>query len=193
MRHQRRLKTGAYQRASKQVTLAEVPSWDMGATGRANRHGLIQEDATELDPETGKPQPNPNGVKRMRRVDMLEVWFKRGTLTAAQYNAAFDLRSAFDRTQMTPSMDPSQDKVDSSPKPDHAVTIHIDRLSRFHELFKLVASEDRQIIDVCILQGSSPAKLRLRDGRRPYYGPGHAEGLRHLVAALERLASAMGH
>ena len=77
-----KLKHGTRVRAKTQVTLAPNP-WDMGADGPANRIGLIEEAATEIDPETGKETPNPNNVKRARRVDMLEVWHRRGWITTA--------------------------------------------------------------------------------------------------------------
>lgn len=176
---------------ARPVTLPINP-WDEGAAGRANRIGLVQEDATDLDPETGKPTPNPNGVKRMRRVDMLEVWHRKGVISTAGYNAGEKLRDAFDKTQMGASINMASDRVDSSPKPDHAVTIQIDRISRFAALNKLVAPEDRAVIDTCIIGGHSPAYVTDRYGRRPYYGPGHAAGLIHVRDALDRLAKRMG-
>lgn len=166
--------------------------WDEGASGPANRAGLEQEDATDMDPATGKPVPNPNGVKRLRRVDMLEVWHRRQVISTAGFNAAEKLRDAFARTQMGASIDMAQDRVDSSPKPDHAVTIQIDRISQFSAIMACVAPQDRQIIDLCILHGHSPAKMRDRDGRRPYFGRGHADGLVHIRDALDRLAKRMG-
>lgn len=179
--------------AKKQISLPAMPSeWDMGATGRANRYGLIREPATELDPETGKPKPNPNNVMRMRRVDMLEHYHRKGEITAAMWNAAEKLRDAFEATMKSQGW-PDNDRVQSSPKPDHAVTIQIDRLSRFHAVHRLVPTEDRPIIDACVLRGNGPTSAVI-NGVKPYKGSGAAyeRGMNHLRAALDRLAHAMG-
>lgn len=173
-------------RERKPVSLPSQPTqWDMGATGPANRAGLHQEDAMEKDPVTGKAA-NPNGVKRMRRVDMLERWHRKGQISAAGYTAACALRDAFEATGRSASMDPTQDRVDSSPKPDHAVEIQIDRLSRFHQINRHVAPEDRAIIGACVLSGGTPASLRQYRGRM------HQAGMIHLSEALDRLASSLG-
>lgn len=179
------------------VTLP-VTTWDMGAMGAANRIGLVMEDAGDIDPDTGQIV-NPNSIKRMRRVDMLEHWHGNYIkpkpngqwITTPQYTAAEALRDAFERTQMGPGIDLSQERVDSSPKPDHAVTIAIDRISRFHKVNKLVPSTDRAIIDACVLMGATPAYVR-HLGRRPYFGPNYGLGMEVLRAALDRLAKAMG-
>ena len=64
-------------KASEQVSVAMPTTWDHGATGPANRVGLVTEPAVDADPVTGKIV-NPNGIKRARRVDMLEIWHSKG-------------------------------------------------------------------------------------------------------------------
>jgi hypothetical protein len=87
----RHLKKYSYQRnSSAPISLVALP-WDMGANGQANRIGLHEEDATELDPATGKPIPNPNGVKRQRRLSEVEMAYKAGLINAGQYAAAKSL------------------------------------------------------------------------------------------------------
>lgn len=173
-------------REKRPVKLPAMPtSWDQGAMGQANRIGLVAEPATDIDAATGKSTPNPNGVKRMRRVDLLEHWLKKGDISAKGYNAAVKLRDAFEATKKVPTVDLGQERVDSSPKPDHAVTIHIDRLSRFHAYSRHVSAADRQIIDACVLNGSSPRTLR------QYRNDNYAKGLSHLHDALERLHDAI--
>ena len=162
-------------------------TWDAGAMGQANRHNLITEDAADIDPETGKAA-NPNGVKRARRVDMLEIWHRKGIITTAGYNAAERLRDAMEATMRAPGW-PDNDRVQSSPKPDHAVTIQIDRISAFHAIAKHVAKDDQPIVYHCALNGQLPATLRI-DGARPYYGRGYEAGLKHLSQALDRLSRA---
>lgn len=165
------------------VASVTLSRWDMGATGPANRIGLQQEDAVDMDPMTGKPQPNPNGVKRMRRVDMLELWHRQRTITTAGFNAAERLRDAHEATQRGPGW-ADNDRVQSSPKPDVAVAMHIDRVSAYVALSKHIAPGDRRIIDVCVLDRGTPAKAGYERAR-------YAEGLAHLRAALDRLANAM--
>lgn len=172
-------RAGAAKRIPRPVTL---PEWDMGATGPANRAGLAIEDAADMDPETGRII-NPNGVKRARRVDMLEVWHKKGVISTQGFNAAEALRDAFEATLRTPGW-PDNDRVQSSPKPDHAVTIQIDAISRFHAVHRFVCKSDRAIIDACVLRRASPAYAG-------YKGAAYRNGLEHLAEALDRLSLAM--
>lgn len=175
----------------KAVTVAAMPSeWDQGATGRANRIGLVQEDAAGIDPITGKKEPNPNGVKRMRRVDMLERYHRMGLISTRAWNAAEKLRDAFEATMKSPGW-PDNDRVQSSPKPDHAVTIMVDRISRFHAINRLVPLEDAPIIDACVFHMNAPGSAII-NGAKPYRHAGHERGVQHLRDALERLANAMG-
>ena len=181
--------------------------------------GMLEtEDAADIDPETGEVR-NPNGVLRARRVDMLGVWHRRGWITTAGFNAAERLRDAFEATQRAPGW-PDNDRVQSSPKPDHAVTIQVDRISRFHAINRLVidgdtaiisavaiqidrlskyhmiarliVADDMQIITACVLDRGGPDRVRDRLGRRVYVGETIKAGYKHLGEALERLARAMG-
>lgn len=82
-------------RSQPVVTLPQSP-WDEGAMGPANRHRLRREPATEIDPETGKETPNPNNVKRMRRVSWVAIYEGAGYLNHRQAAAAERLRMAAD-------------------------------------------------------------------------------------------------
>jgi len=170
------------------VTIVPCP-WDMGATGPANRIGLVVEDRGETGPD-GKTH-NPNQVKGARRVDMLEHWHRHGTISTAGYNAAITVRAAFENTQRSPGTSFEQDRVDSSPKPDHAVTIQIDRISGYHKVNRFVLAADAPLVHHCVLGGGTPGSFRVK-GARPYLGPNYPAGLRELAAALDRLAKAMG-
>lgn len=173
---------------SAAVSLAPPP-WDMGATGQANQSGLEIEDAAEIDPETGEII-NPNAIKRARRVDPLKNIHRRGLISTEGYSAAEKLRDAYEATQRTPGW-PDNDQVDSSPKPDHAVTIQIDRLSKYYAIARHVHPLDRDIIAACVLDRHGPDAVRDRLGRRTYYGPNVTAGYLHLRAALDRLARRM--
>lgn len=182
-------KIGRKQKLIASVTIPANP-WDIGATGLANRHGLQIEDAATIDLDTGKAH-NPNNVKRMRRVDMLEHWHRHGTISPAGYAAACALRNAFEHTQRSPGTSFEQDRVDSSPKPDHAVTIQLERISKFHNVNRYVVAADVAMLHHCVLGQGTPGTLRIR-GVKVYVGANYAAGLRELAASLDRLAKAMG-
>lgn len=162
---------GAAQRASE---------WDQGATGPANRINLITEERGEVDPVSGKII-NPNGVKGVRRVDMLEVWHRRGVISSAGYNAAEKLRDAYEGTLRAGGW-PDSERVQSSPKPDMAVTIQIDRLSRYHTIARHIPQEDRPLIMACVLHQQTPAAAG-------YQGRRYRAGLEALGSALDRFAA----
>lgn len=168
-------------RRQAKISLAPSP-WDYGATGLANREGMEIEEAAEFEAQTGERR-NPNRVMRARRVDMLEVWHRKGQISTAGFNAAEKLRDAFEATGRAPGW-PDNDRVQSSPKPDHAVTIQIDRISRYHAIARLVPASDRAVIDACVLSRRTPASAGYK-GRR------YDAGMKHLRDALDRLAEAM--
>lgn len=74
------------------VSLAPNP-WDEGANGQANRHGLIREGATDIDPITGRSQPNPNGIERHRRLTTAEHGMAAGVLDSHHVVFARELRA----------------------------------------------------------------------------------------------------
>lgn len=165
------------------VTLAAAP-WDHGATGAANRIGLVVEERGEMDTATGKVV-NPNKVTGVRRVDLLRFWLDKGAISTAGYNAAVTLRDAYEATLTTgaPAL-PDNHRVQSSPKPDQAVTIKVHQIGRFSRFMRLVDRHDREIVSRCILDGWHPSRLYGADRTR--------DGLAHLRAALDRLHAAMG-
>ena len=152
-------------------------------TGLANRVGLVEEERGEIDPATGK-MANPNKVTGVRRVDLLDFWHGRGSISTGGMNAAKLLRQAYEDTMRAPPALPDNDRVQSSPKPDHAIDIQVDRISRYARLMALVADDDRQIVTCCVLDGGHPSRV---------YGPIHwRDGFAHLKIALDRLHIAMG-
>lgn len=163
------------------VVLAAMP-WDHGAMGAANRIGLVVEERGEVDPATGKIT-NPNKVTGVRRVDLLDFWNGRGSITTGGMNAAKVLRAAYEQTMRAPPALPDNDRVQSSPKPDHAIDIQVERISRFAKLMRLVADDDREIVTVCVLDGGHPARV--------YGAVRTREGFDHLREALDRLHDAM--
>lgn len=171
------------QRATRRqchVTLPASP-WDHGATGPANRIGLRIEERGEVDPATGKVT-NPNGVTGARRVDMLEIYHKRGVISARGHAAGKMLRDAWERTEVGTCAPWLRERVDSSPKPDEAVTVQIDRLSALVRITKLVHPNDAGILHCVCALGVGLAHLP------EYRGLRHDAGKAHLHDALERLA-----
>ena len=159
-----------------------IPSpWDHGATGAANRIGLVIEERGEVDPKTGRII-NPNRVTGARRYDMLKIYAKRGWITDRGLTAGEAIRSAWLGTEKARGTDWTRERVDSSPKPDAAIAIQIDRMSALLRISKLVPPEDQAIIDCVCCHGAPIASLR------EYRGSQHERGKAHLRAALERLA-----
>lgn len=165
------------------MTLAETP-WDHGATGPANRIGLVIEERGDLDPDSGK-LTNPNKVTGARRYDMLEIYHKRGWISTEGYNAGELLRMAWLKTQAGICAPWLRERVDSTPKPDAAVAIQIDRVSALVRISRMVAPEDDRIVTAVCGSGASIGSLPEYRGRR------HEEGKAHLRAALDRLSQRM--
>lgn len=184
-RHKVEDKRQATRRAKSQrgkVTIAATP-WDHGATGAANRIGLVVEERGEIDAASGKVT-NPNRVTGVRRVDLLDFWHGRGSITTGGMNAAKVLRAAYEQTMRAPPALPDNDRVQATPKPDHAIDIQVDRISRYAKMMNLVADKDREIITACVLDGGHPSRV---------YGPiKFRDGFVHLREALDRLHCAMG-
>ena len=166
-------------RAARMRGKVTLPQWDHGAMGQANRIGLVVEERADLDPETGKAI-NPNGVTGARRKDMLEVYADRGWISQRAYGAGELLRVSWLRTDIGRCAPWLRERVDSSPKPDAAVAIQIDRISALLRVSSLIPAEDRGILD-CVCGRGDPIG-------RVYRGSQHEAGKLHLVAALERLA-----
>jgi Flp pilus assembly protein TadB len=170
---------GVLTMTKKPVSVPPAP-WDsprdLGATGPANRAGLI----IEAIPDS------PNKEKRARRVDMLEAYMRRGTITPRQESAGKILREAWLRTECSGNVDPGQPKVDKSPDPSLAVTIAVDLISAFVAVTKKIPHPDAAILHAVACLGQPVSALRqYRNANTP---KGHA----HLAEALERLAKAMG-
>lgn len=121
------------QAKKKKVTVPKMP-WDTGPNTLAQNYMRVIEDANYTDPETGK-KVNPNGVRRARRIDWAELYHSKGVMTKRQLRAADALVMAWERTFRTP---PAIKKVqvDVSPRPDAAISMQIDRVSKYHRLAK---------------------------------------------------------
>lgn len=176
-------------RKEKRVSLAPMPAaianhqgrrWDRGPNTQAQRAGKVVEDAEYFDEETGE-KVNPNGVKRLRKIDLVEHYARKGVIDRRQMLAGITLRSAFEGTQRTaPAIKKVQ--VDSTPKPDQHVEIMIDRLSRFADVFNGLNGKYREILDCVVLNNCHPAWLKKYRGRR------YVRGIEVLQEALSALS-----
>lgn len=186
MSKRKRLKHGTRDLAKPRaaVSLAE-PRWDQGAAGIANRIGLVAEGRGDRDASTGK-QINPNGVKGVRRVDMLEIYHKRGWISDRAYTAGEGIRNAWEATLQGKGADLSDVRVDRTPKADAAIDIRLDRMSKLVMLSKHIPTTDMSIIFAVACEGRAISHLPQYRHRR------HEAGKQHLREALERLAAATG-
>lgn len=174
-------------RAKRPVTLSASPAatnrWDMGTGTRAQRLGLVTEDADWVDPETGE-KVNPNGVKRARRIDVAESYHKRGRLDDRQLKAAMALRGAYEATMKSP---PAIKKVqvDVTPKPDQHIDIIVDRISKFSEIMRHVPLASKPVVDAVVLENNSVGWLPQYRGRK------HSRGVELLQSGLDAVADAL--
>jgi len=165
------------------VSLA-TPRWDHGATGPANRIGLVVEERGDVDPDTGKVR-NPNGITGVSRYDMLKVYHKRGLLSDRHYTAGEALRNAWEATLRSKGAGMAGDRVDSTSKPDATIDIHVDRISKLASFTRLIPATDREIIMAVACEERPVSHLS------QYRGLNHAKGVDHMKAAFERFADKM--
>lgn len=134
----------AKSRKQKKQPYTPPTNWDTGPNTQAQQAGKVIEAADYIDPETGK-RINPNGVKRARRLSVAAQYESRGLLTKRQANAAGVLLRAWEANQKGP---PAIKKVqvDTSPKPDAAIAMMIDRVSAYHKIARLIAMQYRAYV-----------------------------------------------
>jgi len=191
-RKRRKLKHGtkATARPSQSVRVAPEP-WDMGAPGPANRareSAVVEGVDPEVDPDTGDvKRRNPNGIKRRVFYDMLDVYHRRGWITTRGYNAGMVLRAAWEKTELGGEW--LQERVDSTPKPDAAVTIQINRMAALVGITRRIPREDHRLLVSVACEKNAIGRLpEYRNGSRS-----HDRGKDHLREALDRLADRLGY
>lgn len=190
----KRRKKRATQRG-KAVSLATLPEkvarpltrGDMGPDTQLQRAGTVLEPVTFIM-DDGTVKESPNGIKRLRRIDLVESYHRRDRnplLNARQYKAATAIRVAYEATMKSaPAIKKVQ--VDSTPKPDAHVAIMIDRVSNFARIMKHVPADSKAVVDAVVLENQSIGWLR------QYRGSKHALGVRLLQAGLDAVADALG-
>lgn len=152
-------------RRKKQPYSPAMPTeWDRGAMGQANRMGLVEEAATEFDPETGKESPNPNGVKRHRRETWVDRYARKGKLTRTQQAVALNLYAAW---AGYPNRDPLAAiilKVDGRGDDDPLAST-VDKRRLFYRMWRKVPMAARPFIEHVVLNDKAIRSMAgCRDG-----------------------------
>ena len=154
-----------------EVALPEV-LWDRGADGPANRHRLVEEPATDIDPETGKETPNPNNVRRVRRQSWLVTYALAGHIDKGQFAAGEKLRMAADgMREKDPLAAIGADIMRHQSDPIAAI---VDARQFFRQLWSVIPPSSRPIVERVVIEDRPLQKCsaeqrerymqRLRDG-----------------------------
>lgn len=148
-RRAKNLLTAAKRRKAPAVTVDAHP-WDRGADGIANRARLRLEPATEIDPETGKETPNPNGVMRERRDSWLVLYASKGHLDKRQFAAAEKLRMAADGLR---DKDPlAAIIIDRTRGQSDPLAAKIDARRFFRELWAQIPASSKPVIERVVIE-----------------------------------------
>lgn len=182
-KHRTKRQNGQWVYSAAQVSLPPSP-WDEGTRPMAREAFAVVEERGDVDSRTGKTI-NPNGVRGLRYMDMMETYAKRGWISDRGYLAGCKLRLAWLATEKGQCAPWLRERVDSSPKPDAAIGIQIDRLSRLIRLGSVIPLHDRRIIECVTYHGTGIGTLR------EYRGSQHDKGKAHLLEAFDRLAAAI--
>ena len=154
-----------------EVALPEV-LWDRGADGPANRHRLVEEPATDIDPETGKETPNPNNVRRVRRQSWLVTYALAGHIDKGQFAAGEKLRMAADgMREKDPLAAIGADIMRHQSDPMAAI---VDARQFFRQLWSVIPPSARPVVERVVIEDRPIQKCsaeqrerymqRLRDG-----------------------------
>ncbi len=90
-----------------------------------------------------------NGMKTRIFGHLLERLHADGDLCAERYTRACDIRGAIEKTEMTGG-EFCREYVDSSPKPDAAITIQVDRATEYNRAMDGIPAATKSLVhDVC--------------------------------------------
>ncbi len=162
--HAMDLKTAAYTKGAKRrkrkarislpptniggICTAMPTAWDGGASGPANQIGLRVESATDIDPESGKETPNPNGIKRRRRDDWITRYFRSGHISAKQAADAVKLRMASEGMR---ERDPLAALSGVAGGRCDIEAARVDARKYFRQLWAMVPASSRPVVERVIL------------------------------------------
>ncbi|WP_118136410.1 hypothetical protein [Oceanicella sp. SM1341] len=107
-----------------------------------------------------EPVPeDANGRRRRRVLHPVEDMFVRGILDKQQRAAGLALADAWEGCQRTPTVDLSQPRVDSSPRPDDRMMILLEAQDRYARLARQIPEGARAVVEHVCCEGRY-----LRDG-----------------------------
>ena len=179
MAKRKRTAKGGASEPKSAVTLS-CPSWDHGASGKANRTRLQVEERGDMDPNTGKII-NPNGVTGVRRLSVAGLYHKRKLLTHRQFRAADTLLQTWEQKDRSPPAI-NEVKVDHSPKPDDRTAMVVDRAMAYVKITKHIPPQYARFINHVARDDLLISKMR-------DYSPLH---MRWLRIGLDKMADNMG-
>lgn len=134
-------------RQTRRDVSVPLAPWDMGASGPANRIGLVEEQRGEID-ESGKVV-NPNSVRGVRRRSWPETYMEQGKLTIGQLNTARELIDASEgRKAQDPLAAIKIDRQTGTPDPQAAA---FDKRRKFHAMWARVPTWARPVIEHVVL------------------------------------------
>jgi len=168
----------------KPVTLAQPTDWDLGPRTAAQDRLKVVEPVTQWDEAKQREVPNPNGVKRARRIDLAEYYFRKGRFDARQLAACKKLAEAWEMTQLSGE---AIKKVQVDQTPDHGAIAaeQVDRIARFHAIRRLIPNADWPVLECVAIKNWSVAQVG-------YAGWRTEHGLYRLGEASKRLADRLG-
>ena len=131
------------------VTMSTMPTqFDAGASGPANRVGLMAEDRPDVDPVTGK-SVNPNSRRGYRRKPWARAYHEQGKLTVRQYNTALALYAA---AAGLPAQDPlSAISIDKPSAPSDPQAAKVDARRAFSAMWTAVPAHCRPVVERVIM------------------------------------------
>ena len=130
------------------ITMPETP-WDQGATGPANRIGLVDQERGEVDLATGKVI-NPNRVFGKVRMPIFMRYLRQGRITPEHAAAAQRLYAAYAGHPTRDPLAAITDRVDGGGNDDPNVTL-LDRRREFHQLKAMVPAHCWPVVEHVVL------------------------------------------
>jgi hypothetical protein len=168
----------------KPVSLAQPTEWDFGARTAAQDRLKVVEPVTQWDEKTQREVPNPNGVLRARRIDLVEYYGRKGRLDQRQVAAAKRLALAWEATQRSPEAI-KKVQVDSTPDHGAIAAMQVDRMDKLHSVRRHIPDADWPVLECVCIRNASVAHAGYRGWRT-------TSGLERLSDALTRLADKLG-
>lgn len=166
-------------RRRKSVSVAPTPFGGDHGTGTAAAVA-----GTSLQAIKDEKGSNPNNMGQRTRKIIIKDMLSRGTLTMRQFQAAEAIQTAYLSVQRLSSGGPTSERVQSSPKPDMAVTIQVGANSRLVHVMKAVKQMDRGLVEA-VCWHNQPLRSAIRGG--------YVRGYVRFRAALDAAADNIGY